>query len=218
MTQVQTIYLKDYQPPAFLVEQVALTFSLHPSATEVVSTVQYRRNRLAALGSALVLDGYGQDGHGQDGHGLDLLSVKLNGEALQPSDFSLHKHGLNIADVPDAFELEITTRINPDANTALEGLYRSGGNYCTQCEAQGFRRITYYQDRPDVMAPFSVRIIADKVSNAVLLSNGNPVGHGDLADGRHWVQWQDPFPKPCYLFALVAGNLSCVEDQFTTLS
>jgi len=208
MNQSQTIYLKDYQPPAFLVEQVALTFTLYPAATEVISTVQYRRNPLVESDAVLELDG----------HDMELLSIRLNGNALTPPAYQLQDQGLHIPDLPDAFELEITTRINPEANTALEGLYRSGGNYCTQCEAQGFRRITYYQDRPDVMAPFSVRIEADKQTNPVLLSNGNPVGHGDLEDGRHWAEWHDPFAKPCYLFALVAGDLTCVEDRFTTMS
>jgi len=208
MTQAHTIYLKDYQPPAFLVDQVGLNFMLSPSATEVVSTVQYRRNPQVDFGAVLELDG----------HDMDLLSVKLNGEVVNISACHLHDKGLNIPDVPDAFELEIITRINPEANTALEGLYRSGGNYCTQCEAQGFRRITFYQDRPDVMAPFTVCIEADRETSPVLLSNGNPVGRGDLPDGRHWAEWRDPFAKPCYLFALVAGNLACVEERFTTMS
>ena len=208
MNHARTIYLKDYQPPAFLVERVALTFNLNPEATEVVSSVQYRRNPQALKDAPLMLDG----------HELELLSIKCNGDPLPCSAYQLHDSGLTIPDAPDAFELEITTRINPEANTALEGLYRSGGNYCTQCEAQGFRRITYYQDRPDVMAPFSVRIVTDKATNPVLLSNGNPVGHGDLEDGRHWAEWHDPFAKPCYLFALVAGDLACVEDKFSTMS
>jgi len=208
MIQTHTMYLKDYQPPAFLVEAVMLTFTLHPSATEVTSTVMYRRNPLAVPDAVLELDG----------HEMELLSVTLDGEAVNASAFHLHDKGLNIPDVPNAFELKITTCINPEANTALEGLYRSGGNYCTQCEAQGFRRITFYQDRPDVMAPFTVRIEADRKTNPVLLSNGNPLGRGDLPDGRHWAEWHDPFAKPCYLFALVAGDLSCVEDQFTTMS
>jgi len=147
-----------------------------------------------------------------------LLSLRLDGAPLDQSACQLHARGLRIPDAPDAFELEIVTRINPDANTALEGLYRSGGNYCTQCEAQGFRRITYYPDRPDMMAPFSVRIEADRAENPVLLSNGNPVASGELPDGRHWAEWHDPFAKPCYLFALVAGDLVCVEDCFTTMS
>ncbi len=205
---MQTTYLKDYQPPAFLVEQVELTFILEATATEVTSVVHYRRNPQAPNDAPLQLDG----------HELTLLSIKLDDETLPSSAYELHAQRLSIAGLPEAFTLEITTRINPEANTALEGLYRSAGNYCTQCEAQGFRRITYYQDRPDVLAPFSVRIIADQAANPVLLSNGNPLGHGKLDDGRHWAQWQDPFAKPCYLFALVAGDLACVEDQWTTMS
>jgi aminopeptidase N len=208
MKQTNSIYLKDYQPPIFLVEQVALTFTLLPAATEVISTVQYRRNPSAASNATLELDG----------HDMEMASIKLDGDALPQATYQLHDQGLRISDAPDSFELEITTRLNPEANTALEGLYRSGGNYCTQCEAQGFRRITFYQDRPDVMAPFSVRIEADKQTNPVLLSNGNPVAHGDLDGGLHWAEWHDPFAKPCYLFALVAGDLSCAEDQFTTMS
>jgi len=208
MTKPQTIYLKDYLAPTFLVDQVSLTFTLQPTSTEVISVVRYRRNPIVASGGQLELDG----------HDMELISVRLDGCELPQNVFVLHGSGLRIGDVPDVFELEITTRINPEANTALEGLYRSGGMYCTQCEAQGFRRITFFQDRPDVMAPFSVRIVADKQMNPVLLSNGNPIGQGELADGKHWVEWHDPFAKPCYLFALVAGNLSCVEDQFTTMS
>ncbi|RLL51304.1 aminopeptidase N [Mariprofundus sp. EBB-1] len=208
MTHRQTIYLKDYLAPAYLVDQVCLTFTLQPTTTEVVSTVQYRRNPEVSTATELKLDG----------HDMDLLGIKLNGLALDQHDYHLHAQGLNIANTPDTFELEITTRINPQENTALEGLYRSGGNYCSQCEAQGFRRITYYQDRPDVMAPFKVTIIADKTTNPVLLSNGNPTGQGRLENNLHWAEWHDPFAKPCYLFALVAGDLSCFEDSFTTAS
>ncbi|GAV20950.1 aminopeptidase N [Mariprofundus micogutta] len=208
MTQPQTVYLKDYLPPAFLVDHVALIFRLNPSATEVVSKVNYRRNPVAAAGAALELNG----------HDLELISISLNGRLLEQSEYQLHASGLSLNDLPDAFELEIITHCNPDANTALEGLYRSGGNYCTQCEAQGFRRITYYQDRPDVMATFDVRIEADKTTNPVLLCNGNPVAAGELEGGRHWAAWSDPFAKPCYLFALVAGDLACVEDSYQTAS
>ncbi|MDQ6982384.1 MAG: aminopeptidase N [Mariprofundus sp.] len=215
MTQPQTVYLKDYLAPNFLVDQVSLTFTLKPTSTEVISIVHYRRN------PSVVSDGL-LERNGPDlelaGHDLELISVRLDGCELPQDAYVLHDSGLCVRDVPDSFELEISTRIDPEANTALEGLYRSGGMYCTQCEAQGFRRITFYQDRPDVMAPFSVRIVADKQTNPVLLSNGNPVGQGDLPNGKHWAEWHDPFAKPCYLFALVAGNLSCVEDQFTTMS
>ena len=208
MNQSNMTYLKDYQPPAFLVQQTSLTFTLNPVATEVISTVEYRRNPAAAPNAVLELDG----------HDMELVTVRLDGHKLDQDAYVLDDKGMRIANLPDEFELEIVTRLNPESNTALEGLYRSSGNYCTQCEAQGFRRITYYQDRPDVMAAFTVRIVADKQTNPILLSNGNPVGKGDLADGMHWSEWQDPYPKPCYLFALVAGNLSCVEDQFTTMS
>ena len=206
MTQPQTVYLKDYQSPPFLVDHVSLEFELDPSATVVTSRVKYRRNTSATADAPLALDG----------HAMELLSIKLDGQPLQQKSYQLHESGLHISDLPDLFELEITTRSDPQANTALEGLYRSGGNYCTQCEAQGFRRITYYQDSPDVMASFDVRIVADKQTNPVLLSNGNPVGRGDLEGGLHWAQWSDPFAKPCYLFALVAGDLACVEDSFRT--
>ena len=203
----QTIFLNDYLAPAYLVDQVSLIFTLQATSTEVISTVQYRRNPQSTV-TELKLDG----------HEMELLCIKLDGHKLTPDDYHLHTQGLNINDLPDLFELEITTRINPQGNTALEGLYRSGGNYCTQCEAQGFRRITFYQDRPDVMAPFSVRIVADKTDNPVLLSNGNPVGQGEMDNNMHWAEWHDPFSKPCYLFALVAGDLSCFEDSFTTMS
>jgi len=209
MTHRQTIYLKDYLAPAYLVDHVSLNFTLQATATEVISTVQYRRNS-QAKGSASELK--------LDGHDMELLGIKINGRELSETDYHLHAQGLNISNCPDAFELEVTTRINPQDNTALEGLYRSGGNYCTQCEAQGFRRITYYQDRPDVMAPFKVTIIAEKATNPVLLSNGNPIGQGEHDHGMHWAEWHDPHAKPCYLFALVAGDLACFEDQFTTAS
>ncbi|MDQ6971037.1 MAG: aminopeptidase N [Mariprofundaceae bacterium] len=203
----QTTYLRNYRAPAYLVDSVHLDFTLQPEATEVVSRVRYRRNPAAeAVDSGLYLDG-------QD---MQLLSLKLDGQALDARAYSLTEAGLHLDDVPPSFELEISTRLNPQANKALEGLYRSGGNYCTQCEAQGFRKITYYPDRPDVMAPFTVRITADKAENPVLLSNGNPVAAGELDDGRHWAEWHDPFAKPSYLFALVAGRLQCVEDSYRT--
>ncbi len=207
MTQPQTIFLRDYQAPAFLVEHVHLTFHLRPDATTVIAKVQYQRNP-SGPPTPLHLDG----------HDMELVSIKLDGTPVTANAYELTPAGLSLTTVPDTFELEITTAINPQANTALEGLYRSSGNYCTQCEAQGFRRITYYQDRPDVMAPFTVKIIADKASNPVLLSNGNPMDSGELADGLHWAEWQDPFAKPAYLFALVAGDLACVEDRFQTMS
>lgn len=208
MTLPQTIYLKDYQVPNFLVAHVSLDFKLHPTATEVIATVLYQRNPLGSRHAPLLLDG----------QNLELVAVKLDGKVLTTTEYQQSEQSLTIPDLPESFTLEISTIINPETNTALEGLYRSSGNYCTQCEAQGFRRITYYQDRPDVMATFDVRIEADKASNPVLLSNGNLTGSGVLADGKHWATWSDPFAKPCYLFALVAGDLACVEDTFRTQS
>jgi len=199
-----TIYLNDYSQPNFKVKHTSLCFELSPEDTIVTATVNYQRNQVGALEL--------------DGEGLRLKSIKIDGKTLSESNYDLHSNGLTIPNTPDTFSLEIVTHINPQANTALEGLYRSSGNYCTQCEAQGFRRITYYQDRPDVMTTFSVKIIADKASNPVLLSNGNPVATGDLDGGKHWAEWHDPFAKPSYLFALVAGDLSHVEDHFTTIS
>jgi len=207
MAHASTVYLKDYQAPAFWVEHVHLTFTLQATNTEVVSLVHYKRNPNSA-NKTLELDGFS----------LELLDIQLDGQALPTTAYQQHELGLSINNLPDSFSLKVTTRINPQNNTALEGLYRSSGNYCTQCEAEGFRRITYYQDRPDVMAPFTVKIIADKSDNPVLLSNGNPVAAGDMEDGLHWAEWVDPFAKPCYLFALVAGTLSCVEGSFQTMS
>ncbi len=202
MTQI--IYLKDYQQPTFTVSHVLLCFELEPERTQVTATVEYKRNR---AGDLLL-----------NGEHLSLESIKMDGKPLDASQYELSDKALTIKNAPDAFTLEVKTIINPQANTALEGLYRSSGNYCTQCEAHGFRRITYFQDRPDVMATFTVHIIADKQTNPVLLSNGNPIKSGDLADGKHFAEWHDPFPKPCYLFALVAGDLAKVEDSFTTQS
>ena len=204
----QTIYLKDYTPPAYLVDSLALRFDLDESATVVHATMRLHANPDAEAGQPLRLDG-------QD---LALLALRLNGREIDTCDYTVDADSLTLASVPTEFELQIVTRINPSANTALEGLYTSGGNFCTQCEAEGFRKITYYPDRPDVMTVFTTTIVADKAKYPVLLSNGNPTECGELDGGRHFVTWQDPFPKPCYLFALVAGDLACVEDRFTTIS
>ncbi|TON89995.1 aminopeptidase N, partial [Vibrio parahaemolyticus] len=151
-----------------------------------------------------------------DGEGLELRSVKVNGE-----DWAHHEvkeASLVLSDLPAEFELEIITKIDPEANTALEGLYKSGGSFCTQCEAEGFRRITYYLDRPDVLAKYTTKVIADKATYPYLLSNGNRIAQGEAENGRHWVQWQDPHPKPAYLFALVAGDFDVLRDKYTTMS
>ncbi len=204
------VRLADYQPPAFLIDTVDLTFELGEAETRVKSRLAVRRNPAAADPAApLELDG----------DALELVSVALDGERLGSNRYRLTSEGgLVVEDVPDAFALEIETRIDPQDNTALSGLYVSGGNFCTQCEPEGFRRIAYFVDRPDVMARYTVTIVADKGRCPVLLSNGNPAGSGEAEKGRHWAKWVDPHPKPSYLFALVAGDLVAVRDRFTTRS
>jgi aminopeptidase N len=205
----RTIYLKDYAPPAYLVDDVRLRFELDPAGTRVSSRLMVRRNPHSARPEQpLVLNG-------QD---LELLSIKLDGEVLGADRYQLDGEQLLLEHLADHLVLEIDTLIVPEKNTALEGLYVSSGMFCTQCEAEGFRRITFYPDRPDVMARYTTTLVADKHRYPVLLSNGNPVERGEGDDGRHWVTWQDPFPKPSYLFALVAGNLYCQQDSFTTRS
>lgn len=203
----KAIFLKDYLPPAFLVEAVHLNFILDATQTRVISQLKLKRNP-ARQEANLPLQ--------LDGQALKLLTIKLDGKSLKPSDYQLDEQQLTLAVVPNAFELEIEVEIDPLNNTALEGLYQSSGNFCTQCEAEGFRRITYYPDRPDVLSRFTTRIEADKTLYPVLLSNGNLIEQGDLAEGKHFALWQDPFLKPAYLFALVAGNLHPVKDTFTT--
>ncbi len=204
----RAIYLEDYTPPPFLVDTVELHFELEPDDTRVRARLQVRRNPAARPAQPLRLDG-------QD---LELLSVKLDGADIDGSRYRLEGQQLVMDDLPDAASVEIETRIQPAQNTALEGLYVSSGMFCTQCEAEGFRRITFFPDRPDVMARYTTTLVADRKAYPVLLSNGNLVEQGELDDGRHWARWQDPFPKPSYLFALVAGNLVCIEDSFTTRS
>ncbi len=207
--QPRTTRLADYRPPAFLVDQADLTFDLDETATHVASRLELRRNPAAADPAAPL--------H-LDGDGLTLVRVVLNGEPLGANQYQLDAGNLIIPGLPDACTLEIETRINPAANTELSGLYVSRGSYFTQCEAEGFRRITFFPDRPDVMARYSTTIHADKTRVPVLLSNGNLVATGDLPDGRHFARWEDPHPKPAYLFALVAGDLVALKDRFTTRS
>jgi aminopeptidase N len=204
----KVIYLKDYQVPAYVVDSIALHFDLGEAFSIVTSSVVYKRNTESQLANTLVLDG----------EQLELLSVSLDTVLLTEKDYTQTEDSLAIANVPEQFSLEIKTRIYPQKNTSLEGLYQSSGNFCTQCEAQGFRKITYYLDRPDVMARFSTEIIADKAKYPILLSNGNLDSHGDLDNGQHWAKWSDPHRKPAYLFALVVGDLEQVEDQYQTLS
>ena len=204
-----TIYLKDYQPPAFLIDAVNLRFDLHETETLVTSVLAVRANPVAMKAAPeLVLDG----------DHLQLIYVKLNGHKLAAGDYVCEKDKLRIKNVPAESEVEIQTQINPEANKALEGLYLSSGMFCTQCEAEGFRRITYFPDRPDVMSTYQVTVVADKAKYPVLLSNGNLVNSGEDSDGKHWATWHDPSLKPSYLFALVAGDLLHKDDTFTTMS
>ena len=208
-SQPKTIYLSEYQVPAFLVDHVDLRFELFEDGARVHSTLSVRRNPDArATSEALELNG----------DSLTLESVHLDGRRLQAGEFDDRGELLVVPSVPDAFELTVVTWIEPQNNTRLEGLYRSSGMFCTQCEAEGFRCITYFPDRPDVMSRYRTRIEADKSAYPILLSNGNDVERGDLDGGRHFVTWEDPFPKPCYLFALVAGDLVEKKDRFTTMS
>ncbi|MDT8383654.1 MAG: aminopeptidase N [Gammaproteobacteria bacterium] len=206
--QPRTVHLADYRVPDFLIDSVALHFDLDEADTRVRSSLQLRRNPAAIGDQPLRLNG----------RDLELVSIKIDGHTLGAGDYVLEPERLSIPAVPEAFTLEIVTRIHPQANTSLGGLYTSGGNFCTQCEAEEFRKITYYLDRPDVMARFVTTITADKGRYPVLLSNGNLIDSGELDNGRHWAQWEDPFPKPAYLFALVAGDLACIQDRFQTVS
>ncbi|PWV63449.1 aminopeptidase N [Plasticicumulans acidivorans] len=200
------VLLKDYRAPAFLIDQVELRFELGETGTRVSSRLQLRRQDSAI--DALHL-------HGEQ---LELLGLTLDDKPLPAHRYQVTADTLTLFDPPAQFTLGVETLIHPELNTALEGLYKSSGNFCTQCEPEGFRKITYYLDRPDVMARFTTTVVAERERYPMLLSNGNPVERGELADGRHWVRWEDPFPKPSYLFALVAGDLGCVRDQFVTRS
>ena len=208
-TAPTVIRLADYRPPEFLIDAVALTFRLAAAETQVTATLELRRNPAATRGDGSLR---------LDGEGLALEGIALDGRDLATHEYAVDDEALTLFQVPDQFHLETRVRIHPDQNTALEGLYLSNGMLCTQCEAQGFRRITYFLDRPDVMARFAVSLEADRGLYPVLLANGNPAGTEDLPDGRHRACWDDPFPKPSYLFALVAGDLSRVSDRFRTAS
>src|SRR5882724_597418 len=208
--EARPVRLEDYRPPDWLIDTVDLDVSLHPTATTVRATLSLRPNPDAAAPAAVVLDG----------DGLVLKSLKLDGAAMPADSYVATADSLVIAQPPAGpFRLEIETLVDPSANTQLMGLYRSSGTYCTQCEAEGFRRITYFPDRPDVMAVYTTRIEAEKSEAPVLLANGNLINAGDVpGTTRHFAMWHDPFPKPSYLFALVGGNLACVEDTFVTMS
>ncbi|MEY3807175.1 MAG: hypothetical protein RI893_151 [Pseudomonadota bacterium] len=208
----QTIYLKDYTVPEYLIHSVALNFTLDDENTLVSSRLILSRNpESQAKNTSLTLAG----------ENLKLVRVNLDdGNDLSKDQYLQTQDALIINQVPQQqrFVLSIENAINPAANTALEGLYLSNGMLCTQCEAEGFRKITYFLDRPDVMSLFTTTLIGDKNRYPILLSNGNKIAEGELPDNRHWVTWEDPFNKPCYLFALVAGQLDCVSDSFTTQS
>jgi aminopeptidase N len=201
----RAIHLADYKAPDFHIQTVKLDFALDPQATRVSARLEIERR---TAGAPLVL-------HGEE---LKLISVTLDGGALSPADYRLDDKSLTIANVPDRFVLETVAEIAPAANTALEGLYQSAGMFCTQCEPEGFRHITWFLDRPDNLSIFTVRIEGDKTQYPVLLSNGNKLDGGALEGDRHFALWHDPFPKPSYLFALVAGDLGSIQDRFVTMS
>lgn len=205
-TSPKTTYLTDYTPSPYRIPKTDLTFELDDEQTIVTAVHHFVRDEKTAV--PLVLNG----------EELELLAIRLNGHPLDLSGYVLDDKSLTILEPPHQFTLEIQTRINPTKNTALDGLYRSGGILCTQNEPEGFRRITYFLDRPDIMAKYTTKIIGNRAKYPVMLSNGNPIASGEGADGTHWIVWEDPFPKPCYLFALVAGDLGCITDTFVTQS
>jgi aminopeptidase N len=204
------IRLEDYRPSDYLIETTDLVFTLEPEATVVRAKLSVRRREGVAADAPLALDG----------DELSLAGVKVNGETLAENGYTASPEKLVIGELPadDTFTVEIETRLDPSANKQLMGLYRSSGTYCTQCEAEGFRRITYFLDRPDILSVYTVRIEARTEDAPLLLSNGNKIEAGRLDNGWHYAVWHDPFPKPSYLFALVAGNLGVVRDTFTTMS
>jgi aminopeptidase N len=211
MSSKHLIYRKDYNAPNYLVDSIDLIFKLFDECTIVENTMAVRANfDTMQHKKPLVLNG--------EKEVIELVSIECNGEFLSEKDYAIDGKTLTIHNVPESFTLKITNKIEPHKNKALQGLYRSNAMYCTQCEPHGFSRITYAIDRPDVPSRFTTRIEADKKRFPYLLSNGNPIEKGDLEEGRHFVLWQDPFKKPTYLFALVAGDLALIQDTFTTHS
>ncbi|WP_127717239.1 aminopeptidase N [Halobacteriovorax sp. HLS] len=205
----QTIYLKDYKQSDYLISDIHLTFDLDDTKTQVISVMKVKANYDYLQGSRELF---------LNGEELVLKKILINKVELSNSQYELVEEGLIIKEVPAEFELEIHNEINPQENKALDGLYKSGTIFCTQNEPEGFRRITYFIDRPDIMAVYTTKVIANKLLYPILLSNGNPIASGDLEDGKHFVEWLDPFPKPSYLYALVAGDLGLVKDEFTTMT
>ncbi|WP_372694182.1 aminopeptidase N [Immundisolibacter sp.] len=204
----RAVELKNYRPPDFLVDSVRLEFDLEPASTRVSARLQLRRNPAGRRDAPLVLDG----------QGLKLRRVSRDGYVMRPSEYEVTAEALTIPGLPEQVCIETEVQVDPSANSALEGLYTSRGMLCTQCEAEGFRRITYFPDRPDVLARFTTTLRAERAAYPLLLSNGNRVAEGELADGRHYATFEDPFPKPSYLFALVAGQLQALHDTFVTAS
>src|SRR3954466_8980373 len=198
------VRLEDYRPSDFLIDRVDLDIRLHPTETRITATLTLRPNPAGLTNAPLVLDG----------DELILLGAALDGKPLSGADFAATPQSLTLPNPPRRpFTLTLDTQVNPTANTKLMGLYRSSGVYCTQCEAEGFRRITYFLDRPDVLSVYTTRLEADRHEAPILLSNGNLVEQGELAGGRHFAVWHDPFPKPAYLFAMVAGDLGVLGDS-----
>ncbi|BCD92236.1 aminopeptidase N [Francisella halioticida] len=208
MSQPKIKYLKDYKPSNYLINETHLTFNLDESKTIVTADLHITKDPANNESNSLVLDGVD----------LKLLSIKIDNKDLSKYDFDINNNQLIIHEVPGNFILNTVVEINPSANTSLEGLYKSGDVFCTQCEATGFRKITYYLDRPDVMSSYTVKIIANKQKYPVILSNGDKIDSGYISDTLHFATWKDPFKKPCYLFALVAGDLASIKDTFTTKS
>ena len=206
--QPNVIYLKDYQVPEYLIEHTALDVDLGEANTRVQTTIRFKANPEGTGSGSLVLDG---------GKDLDTQTIAIDGRVLNHNEYRIEGETLTIFEVPEQFVLETDVLIKPQDNMALSGLYKSGDMFCTQCEAEGFRHITWYLDRPDVLSEFETTITADKAAYPVLLSNGNAVSKEDLGS-RHRVTWHDPFLKPAYLYALVAGDLESVEDHFVTMS
>ncbi|HSS06540.1 MAG TPA: aminopeptidase N, partial [Rhodanobacteraceae bacterium] len=204
-----TVFLRDYRAPAWRVDEVALEFDLDPAATIVAARLHVVPDPDQA-GAPLRLDG----------EGLELIELRIDGRVPASGEYELDAHALTIHGLAGPAVIETRARIAPEHNTALQGLYLSGardaGFLVTQCEAEGFRRITWFLDRPDVLARYTVTLRADKTRFPLLLSNGNEAGRGDLDDGRHFARFVDPHPKPSYLFALVAGRLDRIEDEFVT--
>lgn len=210
MQQPKTIFLKDYKPSPFTVESIDLTVDIKQDHALISSTLKIEK-RPELKGQKLDLE--------LNGEGMELLSLKLNGEKLPTDKYQVSSDKLVLLKVEhDEFTLDIEVKIDPAANKALEGFYQSGPQLCTQCEPEGFRKITYFIDRPDVMAKYKTKMIADEKQYPFLLSNGNKIGEGKLAGGRHWVEWQDPFKKPSYLFAMVAGDFDVARDSFTSMT